>query len=516
MRGDDTTREPPVDRDSEASLTRDDTGGDAVHRSSIQRNLFHMLNAQLVTWTIAMLLTVIVPRYLGPELVGRFRLATSLWTLGRIAVMAGTTKFLQLEIARDQKRGLRLVGPVLIVRSGVFVVVSLVLAVYALASDQGEVFRVLMIIVGVDSLLFVWSEALGNAFIGLERMATPALVSVITRFTMAVVTIAAVLMGADVYVIAAASGVGAALSIIVLVARLRPLTPIIQRGDARPWRQVLSASAPFMLIGGALVLYQQIDIVVISWTANDAALGWYGTADSLFGSLLFPASILTATIFPTLGRLNTDDPEGMRRIIERAFSLLVLLAVPIGLGTLLVAPTFAPLLFGDDFAETGTVLAILGPVIILTFGTILFGTVAQTTGRVRYWTSVLLAAALLTIPLDLVLVPWADDRFDNGAIGGAVAYLITESLQFGIGLIVIAPFLLSRTVSWRILRTLAAGAVMFVAGWPLREMFVAVPAVVCGAVYVVCVFAFRLVTDGERSMLRGVLARAGGRRGSTG
>jgi O-antigen/teichoic acid export membrane protein len=471
-----------------------------------------MMNAQLVTWTMALVLSVVVPRYLGPDMVGQFRLANSLWLLGRTLVAAGTTRYLQLEIARAGRRGLRLVGPVLLVRTGGFVVVAALLGVYAVTSGQGRTFEILMIIVAIDSLFYLWTEAMATAFVGLERMATPATVNVVIRVSVTLATLVVIILNGNVYAVGAAGGVGVALGVVILVRRLRPLTPIVGRSDVRHGREVLTGSLPFMFSGAALILYQQIDIIVISWTADQAAIGWYGTADSLFGSLLFPATVLTATIFPTLGRLTRDDPDGLRRIVQRGFTSLFMLGVPIGLGTVLVAPSFAPLLYGDSFAETGTVLAILGPVIILTFGTILFGTVAQATGRVRLWTFVLFAAALVTIPLDLVLVPWADSRYDNGAIGGAVAYVVTESLQFIVGLAVVAPFIVTRSWSWRVARTLAAGGIMFVVGWPLRDAFVLVPVAACAVVYPACLFAFRAVTEEERLMLGGITGRLGGRR----
>lgn len=490
----------------------DATVDDLPERASVRRNLAHMMNAQLVTWTMALVLSVVIPRYLGPDTVGQFRLANSLWLLGRTLVAAGTTRYLQLEIARQGRRGLRFVGPVLLVRTGGFVLVAILLGVYSVVSDQGRTFEILMIIVAIDSLFYLWTEAMTTAFVGLERMAVPALVNVVIRVTVTLTTLVVIILNGNVYAVGAAGGVGVALGLVILVRRLRPLTPIISRSDVQHGREVLAGSMPFMFSGAALILYQQIDIIVISWTADHAAIGWYGTADALFGSLLFPATVLTATIFPTLGRLTRDDPEGLRRIVQRGFTSLFLLAVPIGLGTVLVAPSFAPLLYGDAFAETGTVLAILGPVIILTFGTILFGTVAQATGRVRLWTVVLCTAALLTIPLDLVLVPWADERYDNGAIGGAVAYVVTESLQFIVGLAVVAPFIVTRSLTSRVARTLAAGGVMFLAGWPLRDAFVLVPVVVCAVVYPVCLFVFRVVTDDERAMLAGITAKFGGRR----
>jgi O-antigen/teichoic acid export membrane protein len=264
-----------------------------------------------------------------------------------------------------------------------------------------------------------------------------------------------------------------------------------------------------MMTGAALVLYQQIDIVVISWAADSEDVGWYATADVLFGSLLFPATVVTTTIFPSLGRLHLQDPAGLTDLAQRTFSALIIVAVPIGVGTALVAPTFAPLLYGEDFRETGTVLAIFGPVIILTYSTILFGALAQATDRVRLWFWVLLISALMTVPLDIVLVPWARDHFGNGAIGGAIAFVITETVQFAIGLWTVARFLVRRNVIWRVLRILAAGGVMFLVGWQLRDVLLPVLVLLCATVYGLLVLLFRVLTDNERRLIDSVLQRFG-------
>jgi hypothetical protein len=118
-------------------------------------------------------------------------------------------------------------------------------------------------------------------------------------------------------------------------------------------------------------------------------------------------------------------------------------------------------------------------------------------------------SALATVPLDIVLVPWANDRFDNGAIGGALAYVVTEGVQFAIGIWLVTPYLLTRTIAWRTLRVLAAGGVMVAVGWPLRETLLPIPIAVCAVVYAVTVVAFRVLGDDEQRMVGDLLAKAG-------
>ena len=126
----------------------------------------------------------------------------------------------------------------------------------------------------------------------------------------------------------------------------------------------------------------------------------------------------------------------------------------------------------------------LGTVVVFTFGTIVFGMVALATGRQRFWNTIMVLAIAITIPLDLIFVPWADRTYGNGAIGGAMAYVVTEALMFALGLWKVAPYLVERTFIWRLARVLIAGGLMFMASWPLRDEPLMIPIAVGAVVYV--------------------------------
>lgn len=478
-------------------------------RASIRRNLGSMMTSQLVTWTLATATAFIVPRFLGPATLGELRLATSLWLLAATIAAVGTAQFLQIEIAQDAGRGLRLVGPTLVLRTIAFVVSAMAVVAYVAVTSHPDGFLLIVAIAGLAALVMLWSDVLATAFLGLERMTIPAIANGINKVIYFVGVLALLVAGAGVIGVLAVTLGAAVVVLAYLAVHLRRRSTISFSGWPRESWRIFRMSRTFMAATVALVAYQQIDIVVISWVADEEDLGWYGAADTLFGSLLFPATVLIGTIFPTMGRLHKSDPEALRHLVQRAFSTLVLVAVPVGLGTTVIAPRFAPFLYGDDYAETGRVLEILGPVTILTFGTILFGAVALTTGRGSLWVGVMFAAAAITVPLDLVLVPWADDRLDNGAVGGALAYLVTEALQFTIGLLVVARFLVNRTLIWRIARVGLAGGAMLAVGLALRSAPQMVTIAACAVVYAVGIVAMRVLTPDERQMAHSLLNKLG-------
>ncbi len=480
-----------------------------VARSSVRRNMAHMASSQLVTWLLATLTAVIVPRYLGPEVFGRLGLSISLWAIAGVFTALGTTTYLQMAISRAQREGLSLIAPSMLACTVAWVVASAVLGVYVYTAENDPTFITIMIMSGVAALFVLWAKVLSAVFTGLERMSVLAVVGAAGKLATLLLTIAVLAMGFGVVGVVGVTIVTAITAFAFLLDRLRRFT----RLDLSRWKSsvklVVVASAPFMVVTLALTVYRQIDVIVISRVAGSRDVGWYTAADTLTGSLLFPTTVILSTLFPTFSRLHTTDPDHLRYMVRRTFSMLLLIAVPIGLGAAIVGPTFAPLLFGDDFDGTGTLLVIFGPVTILSFGTTLLAYLALATDRSRFLAGILIASAVLTVFLDIALVPWASDRYDNGAIGGALAYVVTEVMQFVIGLAVLAPYIVTRSWAWRSLRVLAAGGAMVAATFALRDQFLLIPAVVGAVVYPLAVLLFRAIDDDQRATIGEVLSRVG-------
>ena len=81
----------------------------------------------------------------------------------------------------------------------------------------------------------------------------------------------------------------------------------------------------------------------------------------------------------------------------------------------------------------------------------------------------MILGVVLTLPLDVVFIPWAEDHYDNGAIGGALSYVATEVMMLVAALWKLAPGLVSKRTLVRFVKTVVAGGAMFAACWPLAR-----------------------------------------------
>jgi O-antigen/teichoic acid export membrane protein len=256
---------------------------------------------------------------------------------------------------------------------------------------------------------------------------------------------------------------------------------------------MMSSSVPYLLSGMGLILYGQIDVLIISSMINAREVGWYGVTTQLTGTLLFIPVVFTTAIFPALTRAYSSQSNALPSLIQKSFDLMLLLSIPIGLGIFVIADPLVVLLYGPAFVSSGPILSVMGIVVIFMYLNILVGQFLISTDRQNIWTIIMFIATLITIPLDLLLVPWTQSSFGNGAIGGAISFVITE-----FGMCIAGIYLLPKgSLGWSNVRVgsaiIAAGMIMAAATWWCRNMFIAIPILVGAFTYISLIAILRIV-----------------------
>jgi len=486
-------------------------GGHA--QNVIGRNIAVLLGSQAVTWSLALILTIMVPRYLGPDGVGQLRLGAAVWAIAVVVGELGTNMLVTLEFAHDPSLGFALIKPVLRLRLlGALLAMAGVLVFVLLAGYDLET-SVVVGIVGIGLLISMVSDVARGALFGFQWMTVTAQTDVIAKVLTVVVVVGVLLAGGNTVAVAVAMVTPAIASAILLFRALRTkrdhtITPHPSPSE----RVVLKRSSPFLYSTIVLAGYSSLDVVIISLVATQTEIGWYAVAATLMGTLLFLPNTIVTSLFPALAQAHESDAGAAYELLARAIRTTMIFAVPISVGIMIVAEPLVTLLFGADFAPAGAVLAAGGLVLLLMFPTILIGGIARATGKVRIFNVAITLATILTIPLDLILVPWTRDQFNNGAIGGALSYIVTELLVLIVLVWKVAPILTHRPTVVRVLKCMLASAAILIA-WPLRDMFILVPVAVGSIAYFAMVLLLRIPDAEERQMAHRLWMRirSGGR-----
>ncbi len=484
----------------------------------IAKNASVLMASQLSTWVLTLVLMLFLPRYLGAEAVGQLHLAGSMWAILAIMISFGMDRLLIKEIARRPEETSQLFSTSIFLRTILYFIGFGAMGLYLNWLDYPLITVQVVYVIGISQLLWQLVETCQAALQGLEQMQYMSLANIVGKAVNTVVSIALLLLGFNVLAVASVSILSALINLVIQVFYLNRLQPLRLRFSVSDAIAMLKEGSPYLLTRLSLVIYQQVDIIIISFMVNEVTVGWYGVADQLFGTFLFIPTVFMTAVFPALSRMYATASNELSKVMSKSFDILLLLSVPIGLGLLVVADPLVVLLFGKAFAPSGPVLAILGIVLILTYQNILLGQFLVSTDRQNYWTIVMTVGAIATIPLDLILIPWCAQEFGNGAIGGAMVYVITELCMTVAGLGLLPQGSLGWRNLWLALRIVLAGVIMMIATWWVRDfMGVAVLdgetselvlslvlQILTGAVtYIVAGLLLQIVSKEDRAVLAG-------------
>jgi len=473
---------------------------------SLGRNMSMLLLSQIATWSISLTLLVLEPRFLGAEAIGRFQITAAVWAIAGAFAAFGTDAVITLSIARDRSSAQAVIGPAILGRTALFAITSIAVAI-VVGLGFGREWAIVFVLLGLGAFALNLAAVAEEALRGFEDLVLPSRATIIFKFVGAGTVIIALLLGGDIVAVAAINAAASFLYTFVLFRYLGRYTSLRFRWSAREAIEVLRRGIPFFLGGLIVIVYLELDSIVIAVLIDEVQVGWYAAADRLLASSLFIPTAVMSALLPVLARVGEDDPDEARLLAGQGFRTLLLFSLPIGVGLAIISSSLARLLFGSEFAESGPVLAAFAFVLMIMFQTILLGQYAIAVGREKFFFSLLAIAVVASVPLDLLLVTWTSNEYDNGAIGGALAYIVTEGFVLIVATVVLVPDVLDRRLVVRIVKCVLAAGVMAAAVWPLRNAFPLVPIAVGGVVYGVALLALRTLDDREQRLVGGVVWR---------
>lgn len=460
--------------------------------------------SQLATWSLSLIIMVVLPRYLGPEFTGKYYTATAVWNIMAMVITFGMDMLLAKEVAKNPAGLSDFYGNSFFLRTALFLFSGVIVAIYATTIDYSSETVFMLLIIGLGTLVWQYSAICQAILQGLEKMQYISLANIVAKLFNTIVTLILVYMGMSIFLIASVFvGMG-------LVSFLIQNHYVMSIGKPKfkinfsQARWMLKQGFPFLLSSAAITLYIEVDIIIISILANERTVGWYGSADVLYGTLLFVPTVLMTAVFPALSRENVRDQDTLKKLVQKSFNILLLVGVPIGFGIFLVADSLVVLLYGAEFAGSGPVLAIKGLVLTMTYQNMIIGTALLSMNRQYPWTLVITIASIAVIPLDLLLVPWTHNAFGNGAIGASIVFIFTEMFMMFAGIKLLPSQTLNRSNAIYASKVFTAGLIMIGVTWWFREMFIVIPVAVGVISYFGAVLLFRLLTEEDKEIAKGL------------
>jgi O-antigen/teichoic acid export membrane protein len=367
--------------------------------------------------------TVVIARTLGPGAFGRFQFALAVTLLLSFLVMLGLPKLLVRDLARRPDEAVPRVDSALLVTLLAGTAVNLLLFG---ASRIFETGTALLLLAGLTLIADSAARIVMALFWAFERMRYEAVSVGVQEGAFVVLALTILAAGGGVEGVMLAYLTSRAIGFIVawsIAARKLGChtRPRWHPGVVRP---LLRACVPFAVDDALSLAYIRIDVVLLGIFKSPRAVGLYQSATNLVLYLNILPRMVNMSMYPQMSRAWPDRPSELGRLRDASLRLLGAIAVPLAVGSFLLAPRIFGFLYGPAFAPAIGFYQALALVIPFRMLGNTLGTALTSADRQGQRALLVGAAAAVNLGLNLVLIPaWS-------ITGAVVATLVTESALF--------------------------------------------------------------------------------------
>lgn len=189
---------------------------------------------------------------------------------------------------------------------------------------------------------------------------------------------------------------------------------------------------PVVLIAGIIFLssiYNKIDITMLNIMTTDEAVGYYTYAQKTVNMVLTMSNAITAALLPRLSFYYENNKQGFYSLLDKGFQILCFMAIPLAIGTAIVAPQAVIVLYGKAFESAALTIRLMCPLILIKgFGDLFCYQLVYSTKNEKIILPASAFASITNIVANAVLIPLF---LQNGAVVASVfSELVTNLIQF--------------------------------------------------------------------------------------
>ncbi len=381
---------------------------------------------------VGLFVGVWVARYLGPEQFGLFSYAQSFVGLFTAIATLGLDGIVVRELVKDESRRDELIGTAFWLKlMGAFgVLIILAIAVNFTSNDS---YTNILVFIVASATIFQSFNAIDFYFQSKVLSKYVVYANIISLFLSSIVKIALILYEAP---LIAFAWVILFDSVVLALGFLYFYTH--QNETFKRWKfnaikakELLKESYPMIISFFAISISLKIDQVIVKELLNAKSVGLYAASLKIIEVWYFIPVVLTQTFFPSI--ISTTNSEIYQTRIKALSSFLLIISASIAFVLILSKDFLVPLLFGNEYLEATTILAIQTFTVIFVFFASLRKKLLLAENKTHFIMYYSIATAIIMVSSSYLFTK------NFGLNGAAYAYLFTWAST-----ILIVPILFGR------------------------------------------------------------------------
>lgn len=471
-------------------------------RTSILKNTVALAIPNILNPLISFALILVISRYLGVEGLGQYSLVLSYFGLFATLGALGLADLVVRESAKRPHDTHLLLANVGLFGtfSSLVAVAGMDLLVWAMGYDE-ELFKAAVVcsLSLVVSTAVSYLEAIFRARERSEYVAFSFLIENLVRVAICVglllanygiVTLFAAVLASRIFGLA-----------VMLYFYIRTFGRPLWKYDREILRMLASQSAVFASIAIFSTIHVSIDQILLSKMKSIESVGIYSAADKLLSICKTVPVAFASALLPVLTRAFAEGGSEFRDLLTKSLRYLLLVVLPVVVGTFILADRFIELIYGQKFVQAGPVLRVhilsLVPFsMVFVLAQALIATENQAVDL-----KINIAAAILNFGLNLAFIP------SLAEMGAVLATLLTIIIFNQLQNLYIKRRLLDISFVRLYFRPVIASLGMGLVTYILREWNIFLNIAVSALVYVSMVVLVKALTPEEIRWLTGSLFR---------
>ena len=389
----------------------------------IAKNTSVMFTSKILSYVIGLFYIIYIARYLGAEGYGVLSFAIAFTAFFVIFADLGLSTLMVREIARDKV----FTGKYIINTAVIKLILSILtfgLIIFFLnILDYPIQTNYIVYIIALSGIINSFSQIFYSAFQAHENMQYQSVGLVLNSSLLLLGALIIIkyelniLSVANLYLIASII----TLIYIIVISLIKSIFPKFEI-DVTFWKIIIIDALPFTFIGAFVVVNQNVDCLMLSKFINMTAVGWYSSAYNLVLALEFIPAALIAAIYPITSKFH-NSKEKQDFILERGLKYMLLVGLPIGIITTLLADKIVLLIYGKSFIPSIIALQILVWSEVIIFVNMLFNNLLISTNKQISIVKQFGIVITFNIVINLILIP----RFSF--VGASIATVASSLLS---------------------------------------------------------------------------------------
>jgi O-antigen/teichoic acid export membrane protein len=400
--------------------------------------------SKAVATGLGLIAIAVIARYLGTAGFGEYTTAITFLSFFGIIADLGLTLVTVQMISRPGVNESRILGNLLALRLMSAIVLLGIAPLAVLFFPYPSAVKLAVAVAAVSFLAIALNQILVGLFQKHLRMDRVSIAEVASRLVLVAGVIVAVKLSSGLLGIMVATVASSVVSFLFHFIFSRRFVRIRLHFDLSVWKKIITRSWPLAITIVLNLVYLKTDTLLLSLIPRQteigilAEVGLYGAAYRVIDVLITIPFMFAGIILPILtARWALGKRGEFCDILQKSFDVMIILALPIILGTQFLAKQAMILVAGEEFSAAGPILQVLILAAALIYFGVMFTHAIIAIGKQKQIIGAYLFTAITAVAMYFVFIPrfsywgaaWAT-IYSELAIALASAWLIWRYTKF--------------------------------------------------------------------------------------